>query len=207
MDVTNRAAETRREEIIRISTQLFLENGFAATSMSKVAAACTMTKASLYHHFAGKEALFIACVTTGYAPALENLRQLQADSTLDPVERLRRAIMVLYDTTIHSQVGRMSPLIAEVSRAFPSVARSFHGDYIEPQQQIVGRMIEDGVSRGVFRDVDQKAFFHLLFGPIVTLSLSREMFTSFDNLDEHFPVDPLRDAHIDAMIAHLSHQS
>ncbi|MDX8355106.1 TetR/AcrR family transcriptional regulator [Cognatiyoonia sp. IB215182] len=203
MNMEIAGAETRRDEIIRISTQLFLENGFAGTSMSKVAQACAMTKASLYHHFTGKDALFIACVTDGYAPALDDLRLLEADISLDPADRLRAAIRILYDKTIHSDVGRMSPLIAEVSRAFPNVARSFHQDYIAPQQDIVWHMIEDGQARGVFRGVDQKAFFHLLFGPIVTLSLSREMFTSFDDLDDHFPVKPLRDAHIDAILAHL----
>ncbi len=195
--------ETRREEIMRISTRLFLENGFAGTSMSKVAAACDMTKASLYHHFSGKDALFSACVTHGYAPALDHLRTLENDPTLHPAERLRAVIKVLYETTIHSEVGQMSPLIAEVSRAFPNVARSFHGDYIAPQQAIVWRIVEDGIQKKALRAVDQKAFFHLLFGPIVTLSLSREMFTSFDDLDDHFPVEVLRDAHIAAMLEHL----
>lgn len=194
------ATETRREEIMRISTGLFLENGFAATSMSKVAASCKITKASLYHHFTGKDELFIACVTHGYAPALDDLRALENDHLLDPVTRLRKAIGVLYEMTINSEVGRMSPLIAEVSRAFPNVARSFHSDYIGPQQEIVWRMIEDGVAKGVFQPVDRKAFFHLLFGPIVTLSLSREMFTSFDDLEDHFPVEPLMNSHTAALL-------
>ena len=194
------AGKTRREEIMRISTGLFLENGFAATSMSKVAAACKITKASLYHHFTGKDELFSACVTHGYAPALHNLRSLESDRSLDPVARLRRAIGVLYDMTINSEVGRMSPLIAEVSRAFPSVARSFHSDYIAPQQEIVWRMVEDGITNGVFKPLDRKAFFHLLFGPIVTLSLSREMFTSFEDLEDHFPVEPLMASHISALL-------
>lgn len=198
------ASETRRDEIMRISTGLFLENGFAATSMSKVAEACNITKASLYHHFTGKDELFIGCVTHGYAPALDNLRALENDPSLDPVTRLRKAITILYDMTISSDVGRMSPLIAEVSRAFPNVARSFHSDYIAPQQDIVWRMVEDGITKGVFQPADPKAFFHLLFGPIVTLSLSREMFTSFDDLEDHFPVDPLRDSHIAALLKLLT---
>ncbi|MGR3503985.1 TetR/AcrR family transcriptional regulator [Pseudaestuariivita sp.] len=198
------AGSSRRDEITRISTELFLANGFAATSMSKVAAACNITKASLYHHFDGKEALFIACVTHGYAAALETLRVLEADKALDPVSRLRAAMGVLYDVSINSPMGRMSPLIAEVSRAFPKVARSFHSQYIARQQDILWRMVEDGIARGAFRQVDKQGFFHLLFGPIVTLSLSREMFTSFDDLEDHFPVRHLRDHHIDSMLTYLT---
>jgi len=204
METTFQSAQSRRDEIMQISTRLFLENGFAATSMSKVAAACDITKASLYHHFTGKDALFSACVTHGYAPALDALRTMADDASIDPVTRLRDAIRVLYETTINSEVGRMSPLIAEVSRTFPNVARSFHSDYIRPQQDIMWRMIEDGVAQGVFQPVDRTAFFHLLFGPIVTLSLSREMFTSFDDLDDHFPVAPLLASHTDALLQLLA---
>lgn len=194
------ADSPRRDEIIQKTTELFLELGFSATSMSKVAAACGMTKASLYHHFSGKEELFIACVTHGYQPALEALKVLEKDAQLDTERKVRRAIDIIYDITINSPVGRMSPLIAEVSRTFPIVARSFHTDYIAPQQELIWSIIRAGIDAGKFKNIDDKNFFHLLFGPVVTLSLSREMFASFDDLDEHFPVEQLKQAHIQSIM-------
>lgn len=197
-------AGTRRHEIVEIATRLFLENGFAATSMSMVAAAAGLTKASLYHHFPGKEDLFAACVTDGYAAELSQLRTIAEDPSTPPPDKMRAALMALYDTIITSPVGRMSPLIAEVSRAFPTVARSFHDDYIAPQHQILARIIADGVRSGHFNDLDPKLFLHLVFGPIVTLSLSREMFATFADLDCHFPVTDLRDGHIDTLMRLLA---
>lgn len=193
----------RQAEIIRISTDLFLKNGFSGTSMSKIAKACEITKASLYHHFSGKEDLFIACVTHGYQAALDALETILADESQSPETQLRRAMETLYGTIISSPVGRMSPLIAEVSRAFPSVARSFHADYIEPQQSLLWRLIDRGIDRGAFRDVDKKVLGHLVFGPIVTLSMSREMFASFEDLDDHFPISELQAGHVDAVLSLL----
>ncbi|MCV3273655.1 TetR/AcrR family transcriptional regulator [Roseobacter sinensis] len=189
-----------RAKIISTCTELFLEHGFAGTSMSAIAKACQMTKASLYYHFSGKEDLFIACVTDGYGVALRALQSIVADETAAPHDKLKRALIALYETTISSPVGRMSPLIAEVSRAFPSVARSFHSEYIAPQQALLWQIIEAGIASGDFRAVDRKQLFHIVFGPMVTLSLSREMFASFDDLDEHFPVEELRDSHIEVII-------
>ncbi|MFQ6546807.1 TetR/AcrR family transcriptional regulator [Aestuariibius sp. 2305UL40-4] len=185
----------RRIEIVEIATSLFLENGFAGTSMSAVANACGVTKASLYHHFPGKDDLFAACITRGYASALDDLEALVETSELKPIEKLERAISTLYDSIVASPVGRMSPLIAEVSRTFPSVAQAFHQDYLIPQQALLGRILDEGTDTGQLRHLDREVFFHIVFGPIVTLSLSREMFATFDDLDEHFPVERLKEGH------------
>lgn len=192
-----------RERIITATTNLFLEKGFAGTSMSAIASASDMTKASLYYHFSGKEDLFIACVTQGYTAALDALSVIVADTSLTADQKLHAAIAALYETTINSPVGRMSPLIAEVSRAFPKVARSFHTEYIEPQRSLLWQIVESGIEQGIYAPVDQNHFFHIAFGPIVTLSLSREMFATFDDLDMHFPVDQLKDGHADVLLGML----
>jgi len=193
----------RRTAIIEATTRLFLEKGFAGTSMSMVASASGITKATLYHHFPGKDDLFAACVTHGYSSALETVRVILNDRSLTARKKMRRALCALYDSIIESPVGRMSPLIAEVSRTFPNVARSFHTDYIAPQQALISQIIEQGVASGEFKDVDRRLFFHVVLGPIVTLSLSREMFATFDDLDKHFPVGDLRKGHIDIVMGLL----
>lgn len=203
LDPEEKSKADSRERIIHTTTDLFLEKGFAGTSMSTIAKACDMTKASLYYHFSGKEDLFIACVTHGYATALNALTVIVADTSLTAEQKLRAAITALYETTITSPVGRMSPLIAEVSRAFPKVALSFHTEYIEPQREVLWQIVEDGIAEGVFAPVDQNQFFHIAFGPIVTLSLSREMFATFDDLDTYFPVDALRVGHTDVLLGML----
>ena len=194
----------RRIEIIEIATRLFLENGFAGTSMSAVANSCGITKASLYHHFPGKDDLFAACITRGYSSALVDLEALVKASDIEPIEKLERAICALYESIIASPVGRMSPLIAEVSRTFPGVAKAFHEDYIAPQQALLGRILDEGTKAGQFHHLDREVIFHIVFGPIVTLSLSREMFASFDDLDDHFPIERLRAGHAQLIRSWLS---
>ncbi len=192
----------RRAEIVEVTTGLFLDSGFAGTSMSAVARACGITKATLYHHFPGKDDLFAACVTHGYAEALDRVQEIAA-SDRGPEDKLREAMEVLYDVTICSPVGRMSPLIAEVAQAFPNVARSFHDGYVAPQQALIARIVEDGVARGTFREIDHKLLSHVLMGPIVTLSLSREMFVDFEDLDDHFPIEPLKQGHVEMLLQAL----
>ncbi|QBF33653.1 TetR/AcrR family transcriptional regulator [Thalassococcus sp. S3] len=200
---SEKTASKRRQEIVNIATQAFLDKGFAGTSMTQLAKACGMQKASLYHHFDGKEALFIACVTDGYGRALKDLTELRDDESLSSEDRFASAILRLYDTTILSPVGRLSPLIAEVSRILPNVARSFHEGYIVKQRKLLEEIVQQGIADGSFVPMDRELLHHLVFGPIVTLSLSREMFATFDDLDTQFPVERLRDGHTEHLLKML----
>jgi len=49
-----------RAHVIEVATRLFAEQGYDGTSIEAVQAAAGVSRGSLYHHFPGKEALFLA---------------------------------------------------------------------------------------------------------------------------------------------------
>jgi AcrR family transcriptional regulator len=53
---------SKRDQIVRAAIKVFLENGFKATSMNRVAEEAGVIKATIYSHFKDKEQLFIAIV-------------------------------------------------------------------------------------------------------------------------------------------------
>ena len=185
--------EGRRAGILATATDLFLSHGFAGTSMAALARAVGMQKASLYHHFASKEDLFIACVTEGYEATVRKLEALRADPDLTDPDRVRATMEELYRINLETSVGRMAPLISEVAQVIPSVAQAFHGGFITRQYGIVTGMIEDGIARGSFDAVDPLGMQHLIFGPVVTLSLSREMTAQFPDRDTLYRFFGLRE--------------
>lgn len=204
MEKTKKNAQSqRRAEIIANATEIFLENGYAATSMAQLAKACGIRKASFYHHFQSKDALFIACVNEGYSDAVQGLLDIRADTSLSDWEKVTAAIHSLYDSIVTSPTGRLSPLIAEVSRTMPTVAEGFHKDYIIHQRAALKDIVMDGVNNGVFSPQDFDVFHHLVFGPIVTLSLTREMFAQFEDLDDHFPTEKLKLGHLKNILREL----
>lgn len=54
----SRRSVAKREQILRAAERLFLQNGFALTSMDAITAAAGVSKQTVYSYFPGKENLF-----------------------------------------------------------------------------------------------------------------------------------------------------
>jgi AcrR family transcriptional regulator len=73
-----------RRRILDEAAALFLERGYAATSLRGIAAAAGMKAGSLYYHFESKEALFQAILRRGLDVMVEAFREAEAASRNEP---------------------------------------------------------------------------------------------------------------------------
>jgi len=194
----------RRGDILALATEAFVTHGYAGTSMADLARVIGIQKASLYHHFQSKQALFVACVTEGYEGTVRRLEAIRADASLSDPARIRAAMEEVYRINLTTPVGRMVTVIVEVAPTIPEVAQAFHGGFIARHYAIVTGMIEDGIARGSFAAIDTLGMQHLFFGPVITLALSREMTACFPDRDELYPVDRIRETHIDLILRLLT---
>jgi AcrR family transcriptional regulator len=85
-----RAAQGRatRGQLIEVATRLFAENGYEGTSIEAVLTAAGVSRGALYHHFAGKEALFEAVVSAITDRVTVELTEVISGCT-DPVDAMR----------------------------------------------------------------------------------------------------------------------
>jgi AcrR family transcriptional regulator len=194
----------RRQDILDHAVRLFLDRGYAGTSMSDLARAVGIQKASLYHHFPSKEVLFTACVTEGFEDAVRRLEAIRRNEALSDVARIRAAMEELYRVNLTTPVGRLAPIIAEVAQTFPEIARAFHGGFIARHFALVDGIIEDGIARGSFAPLDLLGLRQLILGPIVFLAMEREMAADFPDRDTLYPVDRIRESHIDLILRLLT---
>jgi AcrR family transcriptional regulator len=97
-------SETRKpydiDSLTDVALRVFAERGYDGASMDDVARAAGITKASIYHHVSGKEAL----LERGLGRALDALFALldePAASNGRAVERLRHIVTRVAETTLH----------------------------------------------------------------------------------------------------------
>ena len=87
-----RAAQGRatRGQLIEVATRLFAEHGYEGTSIEAVLSAAGVSRGALYHHFAGKEALFEAVVSAVSDQVTMELTEA-VRGCVDPLDAMRTA--------------------------------------------------------------------------------------------------------------------
>nr|WP_183938370.1 TetR/AcrR family transcriptional regulator [Rhizobium paranaense] len=79
-----------RHNLIQVGTQMLHEAGYAATGIKDIVDAADVPKGSFYNHFESKEAFGKEVVDFYFDSGLVELRALLGDSSIPPLERLRR---------------------------------------------------------------------------------------------------------------------
>src|SRR5437763_5443643 len=80
--------EATRSQLIAIATRMFAERGYEDTSIEAVLREAGISRGSLYHHFASKEALFDA-VLEGVEIRVGEATRAAAEGATDLVAALR----------------------------------------------------------------------------------------------------------------------
>ena len=86
--------DDQRDTILARAAELFANQGYTATSMNDIAAACGTSKAGLYHYYRDKRELLFQ-ITVGHVARLEQfVAEVMADvGADDPQARLRALIL------------------------------------------------------------------------------------------------------------------
>ena len=91
----NQNSVTTREKILDAAESLFIERGFAATSLRAIASLAEVNLAATHYHFGSKEALFEATIHRRVSPInearLQALDQLERSSSVLTVEAILAA--------------------------------------------------------------------------------------------------------------------
>jgi AcrR family transcriptional regulator len=93
-----RAAQGRatRGQLIEVATSLFADHGYDGTSIEAVLTAAGVSRGALYHHFAGKEALFTAVLEVLSDRITAQLTEV-ISGCADPVDAVRAAALSWID--------------------------------------------------------------------------------------------------------------
>lgn len=110
--------DDKRRAILNRSAELFSEHGYDRASMNKIADACRVSKANLYHYYKDKEALLFDVIRFHLEELLEVVEAADKPE-LPPQERLRElagALLEAYrdaDSQHNVQINSMRFLPAE----------------------------------------------------------------------------------------------
>ena len=105
-----RTARTRAA-LIDAARALFAERGYAGAGREEIVERAGVTRGAMYHHFAAKDALFVAVYETVERELLDAIA-VSAMQASDPVEMLRRGALAFLDAASTPDVRRICLLDA-----------------------------------------------------------------------------------------------
>ena len=172
-DTTNAFAPAQiggegRERVLNEAYALFVAVGYAEVSMQHIAAAAGVTKATLYHHYTGKDELFGAVCRR----ELQRVRAGIADHIDEAAtfrEQLEAVARFFLDHGLHSDFIR---LMTDFERHLPPEQRQSCMQGEARPDAVVRPLFERAAAHGEFRardldlDLAVSLFFGMVFGQI-----------------------------------------
>jgi AcrR family transcriptional regulator len=154
--------DDQRDQILARAAELFAQQGYTATSMNQVAAACELSKAALYHYVRDKHAL-LALVAEAHVKRLEAVVDEVLAQKLLPEARLR-ALIVRFVREYASAQNEHRVLTEDVK----FLAEPERESVLASQRRVVGRFADAVAAvRPALRQAQlHKPLTMLLFGMI-----------------------------------------
>jgi len=154
------SASTKRA-LVEVAQGLFSEHGYAGTSLDAIVAGARVTKGALYHHFAGKQALFEAVFERVEREASKAIHD-QIKNEQDPWQKARAGLKafleVVRDPTYRRIVIQDGPAVLGYERFREQEERSTFANVLA----IVASVLSAG--RLDVDDAMQRTFARIFFG-------------------------------------------
>ncbi|MCA1324291.1 TetR/AcrR family transcriptional regulator [Herbaspirillum sp. alder98] len=171
-----RRKQDRPQELLAAALQLFVERGFAATRLEDVATRAGVSKGTLYLYFDSKESLFKSVVRSNMLPLLDEAEAMVDGHQGSSAELLRQLIMRWWEAVAHSGLCGITKLMMAESGNFPELARFYHEEIIVRSDAMMVRILQNGMARGEFRQVDAESMKKVIIAPVVMLMLWDQSF-------------------------------
>ncbi len=150
MQPENRSA---REKILHSAVRLFAEYGYHAAPLRDIARIAGIQAASIYYHYASKQALLIEIMETHMQRLNANLERIIRELE-DPQQRLRAAIA--NHIRLHTSYKAEFFIIDTEIRALEGENRTRIISLRDRYESLLQELLRDGMERGVFRQSDVK---------------------------------------------------
>ncbi len=152
------------EKVLNAALGLFAERGIEATSMDAIAQASGVSKATIYNHWADKEALLLEVMLMVNGLDREPEDVDSGDLQLDLTTVLTRKPPDKFDDARN----RMMPTLIAYSAVHPEFGKAWRHRVMEPPRQCLKRVLRRGISRGLLPDdLDLESAMALLLGPML----------------------------------------
>lgn len=154
------------EKVVNAALALFGERGIDATSMDAIARASGVSKATIYKHWADKEALLMEVML--HVNGLVGEPETENVDTGDLAGNLARVLSRKPPGEFEEARRRMMPSLIAYSAVHREFGQAWRHRVMEPPRKRLKRILERAIERGLLEpDLDMDLAMALLLGPLL----------------------------------------
>lgn len=155
--------DARREAILDVARDVFLEEGYANASMSTIAARLGGSKGTLYNYFKNKEQLFAAYVVRHCAWQRDAMFEISAE--IDDIRAALTKVGRTYLSIVLSDfsMANFRVIVAEAQRT-PEIGRAFYETGPKSGAQLLGKILQKAADTGQLKLADPIHAAHQFIG-------------------------------------------
>jgi TetR/AcrR family transcriptional regulator len=195
-----RRKDARPGELLAAALDLFVEKGFAGTRAEEVAARAGVSKGTLFLYFQSKEELFKAVVRENISGRFSEWNSEYEGFEGSTAEMLSYCMNVWWDRVGATKASGITKLMMSEAKNFPDLAAFYQQEVIQPGQALIRRILQRGVERGEFREMNLDYAVYQVVAPMIYLLLARHSVSVC--LRDDFEIDPKKyiEAQVDTLL-------
>ncbi|BAK82918.1 TetR/AcrR family transcriptional regulator [Komagataeibacter medellinensis] len=161
-------------QILEVATAFFVEQGYAATSLEKIARMIGCSKATLYRRYSSKEDLFKAVVAARGRMLLEEAEAVEASST-DPLVATREIALFFLDFMLRPETREAYRIVIGDGHRIPFIADEMITTIGEPFVATISRLISAAAAAGRLQSTDHEETTRVLMSLVTGWPLQNTM--------------------------------
>jgi AcrR family transcriptional regulator len=146
-------SQERNQQIVQAAIQVFAREGIHVATMDHIAIEAGISKATIYLYFNSKDELILAILREFYQQAFTSLPQISS-SPQTVTERIKSSFK---DVSVNMvRIGELVPITFEFisESARNNTIRDLIRQYYQMNESMLAAMIQEGIERGEFKQVD-----------------------------------------------------
>ncbi len=196
----SRRKEARPGELLEAALDLFVEKGFAATRVDEVAARAGVSKGTLFLYFPSKEELFKAVVRENIAGRFAEWNTELETFVGTTSEVLSYCYQVWWERIGATKASGITKLMFSEAQNFPEIAQFYQQEVILPGRALIRRILQRGMERGEFREMDLDYGTYIVLAPMMFLMLWNNSMGPCSLPDENFNPEQYIRSQIDIIL-------
>jgi TetR/AcrR family transcriptional regulator, mexJK operon transcriptional repressor len=198
-------SERRRQAIIKAAIEVFLQHGYVGATTDEIASTASVSKQTLYKHFADKEHLFAEIILDTTVQLVDGLSDAVAD-TLHDAEDVRAALRGLADGfmrgLLQPDVLRLRRLVIAEAERFPELGKAWFDRGFDRTLVILGEAMQRLADRGLLRNLSDPTLAAYQFAGLVMYQpMNQVMFAGTETAPAKKTLNRIADSAVEVFLA------